>query len=399
MHCLLLLQPSLCTVPAATTGPLSPSGVAPISTRASDSGTPTSPLASREGPAGPAAAAAAAIASTLPPPPAAMGSGGAILVSLSYHSIDYLSQRMAAWLDAVHAARTADHTAAAAAAVPWPLRGMLLVDVLEARGLLGGEEPTAKRQAAAAAGAVAAVAAGAPPASPRAAVGTAPPYDDSLGDSSESSEEEEEGFESGYSTGGEEGEQPVSEREGAAVGALVGSELPLTFSTPGGAGGAAAAAGTGAGTTAATSAGGAPYAVGAGSRTLEQQQLQQQQQHGGTEGGRRRHRDRSGKGVECDPYVVLTVHKWRNAGSAGGGAGGEEQPQQQAGDSAGERVFRKSGAPVPATASPSWNLHAEVEGVDVAEAEVQLEVRGLGGCGWILGTGIGVTMWVVGRSR
>jgi hypothetical protein len=158
------------------------------------------PTATTTSPAAPAAAATGPVAAPLlpppPPPPTNRAGGGAVLASLSYLSMDLLSYRLAAAVS--ESLRTTGEL---------PLiRGLLLVDVVSARWLLGpyaygphDRPPTA-------------------PPPPPSSLQSMAEYDNGSDSESESlSAEEEE----------DEGEKGPSAVDAAA--AIVASDAPLTF--------------------------------------------------------------------------------------------------------------------------------------------------------------------------
>ncbi|KXZ45000.1 hypothetical protein GPECTOR_59g607 [Gonium pectorale] len=324
---------------------------------------------------------------TLPPPSSCDPAyGGAVLMSLSYLTTEVLAERLVA---AVSESR------AATGRLPY-VRGMLLVDVLEARDLLG-----TAAIAAGDASATGAVAAAAPLPSQRASssgggvssLGPDEDYLDELSLGSSNSDSDEEGAE-------DEGEgaerldrsaplkhppppplAPPAAADRVALasvtGSLIASDAPLTLSAlppaPGGGSASAAAepemAQVGAGAAAATKPAPAPVPAGPP-------------------------RDRHGR-VRCDPYVELQVTRpplpadavptsavgsaeeeeeaALRGGGGGGGAAADEADGGGGGGGGGGGTFRKRSGPVPSTVSPGFNLHAEVD--DVVPAVEGCELR------------------------
>ncbi|GLC43934.1 hypothetical protein PLESTM_001537200 [Pleodorina starrii] len=270
------------------------------------------------GGAGGGTAATAPVAEPLlqpppPPPPAARARGGAVLVSMSYLSLDILSERLAAAV--TESLRTTG-------VLPL-VRGLLLVDVVSARWLLGpyaygpGERPPSAAAAAAA----------------------EPPYSDS--DSDVSDDEEEDG-------GGGGGADVAAAVDAASR--IVASDAPLTFGGDAGGGAGSLHSNPAAARVLGAAAHVVPDTAAAGGLAL---------------------RDRHGR-IRCDPYVQIEVTRPVVTAAAGGPI----TPGQGGGDAAaGVAPYFQRGSPVPASVDPSFGLHAEVEGIVPAAEGCELRVQ------------------------
>ncbi|PNG99606.1 hypothetical protein TSOC_014609, partial [Tetrabaena socialis] len=291
----------------------------------------------------------------LPPPLPPSGSDAAadasragwVQVSLVYLSAEVLAQRLAAHVAAARRTTTAVVGGRTGAV---HVRGLLLVDVLQARDLLGRRRRPAapeKGEGGAASGTAAAGEYGSDRAEDSSSVAS------TYGDSEEEEEEEEEG-------GGGEGEEERAVAADAAA-SIIGSDAPLTFGSAGPGLGSLhsnAQAARAAGAAADLAPAGPPPPLA------------------GADGGAIR--DRRGR-VRCDPYVEVEVTRPRFGGGAAavaaGGGGGE--PETGGGGGGGQGgTFRKRSTPVPATECPSFNLHAEVDDVepDVVGAMLRIQV-------------------------
>ncbi|EFJ50223.1 hypothetical protein VOLCADRAFT_89131 [Volvox carteri f. nagariensis] len=291
------------------------------------------------------AATPQSLSAALPPqpPPPHRARGGAVLAVLSYLSVEVLSERLAAAV--AESLRTTGM-------LPF-VRGLLVVDVVSARWLLGPDAyPPEEKPAAADAAArrMATAMYG----------GGGGDDDESLSDfSDEDSDEDEEGeTEAGASVRHQKQKQAEVAAAVDAAARIIESDAPLTFGSqePGGAGSLHA------NPAAARVVGAAAHLGPAGAA------------------GGLALRNRHGR-IRCDPYVQIEVTRPVVAPLAGAepAAATAAEPITAEGDATGGgggvAPYILRGPPVPASVDPSFGLHGEVDGVVPAAEGAELRVQ------------------------